>query len=354
MKSLENKLEEIVWTPLHTRILAHRIGDGSVNHYGHLDWSNKHPEEFVRLAQFIGVKIWGPIISDKYGTKKIIVNKKVFDHFASLFGMDGATLLRNPKTVTKTILKLPYDHRLQAILAFIVDDGSCGRWMITIFEDQNRETVKEVELIWNSLFSCPLKWTTIVTPKGTEVYNLIANRQAIISLGDSLKRAIQKYGVLAGLWWKQVDFDQRYKKATSARAAQLYETRTKTDEYCAMLLHHMKDKRDITFDEAQKILGLSTDRTRLILAKLNKKQKIFILHAGQKSKYSLDYEDTSFNARSKKIVEFLINHGRIYKRDCRKLLDLGEARAHVVLKRMKDEKLIEHIKGYGETHYVLC
>lgn len=34
MELLENKLEEIGWTPLHTRILAHRIGDGSVNHYG--------------------------------------------------------------------------------------------------------------------------------------------------------------------------------------------------------------------------------------------------------------------------------------------------------------------------------
>src|SRR3990167_10607593 len=93
---IPDKLESIGWTPLHTRLLAHRIGDGSVNHYGHFEYNNKHIKEFLDLANFLKIEYWGPVVSDKYGTKKIIIPKKTFIDFASVFNVNHEEVIKNP------------------------------------------------------------------------------------------------------------------------------------------------------------------------------------------------------------------------------------------------------------------
>ena len=209
----EKKLESIGWTPLHTRILAHRIGDGGVNYYGHFVYDNKHMEEFIELLNFLNIKYWGPVRSDKYGTKKVIIPKKTFRDFASIFKLNHEVLIKNPVFLLETIAKLPEEHRLQAILAFIVDDGSCNRWMPTIFEDQNKEVFDRVKSIWNDIFPSTFRWYIQLTKKGTKVYHLDTNRVGILALAQSIEETVNKYGKYANLWWKQKDFDKRHNKS---------------------------------------------------------------------------------------------------------------------------------------------
>ena len=142
---MEGRLSSINWTPLHTRFISHRIGDGTCNYYGHFVYDNKNICHFLNLADKLNIKIWGPIKGDNYSTKKVIISKKIFNNFSNLFNLTSEQLLRDPVKLLDIIFKFPEEHKLQTILALIVDDGSCNRWMITVFEDQNKAIFDKVK-----------------------------------------------------------------------------------------------------------------------------------------------------------------------------------------------------------------
>lgn len=132
------------WTPLHTRFISHRIGDGTVNVYGKPVWDNKHITEFVKLAEFLNFKLWKPVKGDSFGTYKIVMPRYAFEKFGKIFNKDIEMLIQDPVYLLDAIKELPEEHKLQTILALITDDGSCKGWLLVVFEDQNKETVDKV------------------------------------------------------------------------------------------------------------------------------------------------------------------------------------------------------------------
>ena len=352
-EDIEKRLEVIGWTPLHTRLLAHRIGDGSCNHYGHFEYNNKHVKDFLNLADFLKIKYWGPVVSDKYGTYKVIISKKTFIDFASIFGISHEELIRNPVLLVDLISKLSKDHQIQAILAFIVDDGSCKRWMPTIFEDQNKNVFYKIKEIWDNLFPLTSRDYTQITKKGTKVYHLDINREGLIILVKNIEEVIRKYGNYAGLWWKQKDLKIRYSKTVSERAKLLNETRINGNKKAEIILNYLKEKEYVKFTEIQKIINLSRDRTYLVLSKLVNNGRLFVIKAGSRGRYSLKNEDISFENRKRMIIEFIKNNGKIYNRDCRNLLNLRLDRCYKILKDMVRLGLVKQIKEKGTTYYVL-
>ncbi|MDP3764999.1 MAG: hypothetical protein Q8R04_00650 [Nanoarchaeota archaeon] len=349
----EKKLESIGWTPLHTRLLAHRIGDGSVNHYGHYEYNNNHVDEFLDLANFLKIKYWGPVVSDKYGTRKVIIPKKTFRDFASVFNVNYEELIKNPVLLLEVIANLPEEHRLQAILAFIVDDGSCKSWLLTVFEDQNENVFNKVKELWEGIFPETSKIYTYTTKAGTKVYHLMVNRNGIISLALRIKNSTNKHGKLANLWWKQRDFNYRYEIAISKRALNLSETSKNHKNREKIILDYLKENNHLTFKEAQKILNLNRDRARYFFDKLIKDKKLFVIDAGNKSRYSVKFEDISLEARSRLIVEYLSHNKRIFNKDCRKLLNLGDGQSYKILKMISNQGITKQIKEKGITYYTL-
>jgi len=356
-KIMKNKIEDgllnINWTPLHTRIISHRIGDGTVNFYGHFVYDNKNVKHFLDLADKLNIKVWGPIKADCYSTKKIIISKKVFKNFSTLFNLTSEKLLRDPVKLLDIIFQFPEEHKLQAIFALIVDDGSCNRWMITVFEDQNKAVFDKVKDLWDSLFPNTSRTYIQVTKRGTKVYHLDANRYGIISLQQKINESVKKYGPLANLWWKQKDLDERYSKAVSNRAKQLNYTKEFTDENKQRILNYMRENKFITTKNTMRLLNLSFFRSYLVLNKLIDEGKIFLIDTGRKSYYSLGYIDTSMENREKIIVEYLKKNNKIYNKDVRKLLNLGKERSNVILRCLTYKGILKQIKEGWKTYYVL-
>lgn len=350
---IEDRLLSINWTPLHTRLISHRIGDGTVNFYGHAVYDNKHIKHFSELADKLNVKLWIIMKGDSYGTKKVIIHKKSFKKFSKVLNVNSEDIIKDPVKLLEVILQLPEEHKLQTIFSLIVDDGSCKDWMITIFEDQNEEIFDKVKYLWDSLFPDTSTTYIYTTKEGTKVYHLKTNREGIIQLQQKIYKAVEKYGSLANLWWKQKDLDLRYSKAVSKRAKQLNHTKKYSAKNKQRILNYLRKNKFITVREVMKLLNLSLDRTHLVLNKLVDENKIFVTKAGGKSRYSIEHEDISIGNRSKIITEYLKNHKKIYNRDVRKLLNLGEERSYAILKELTHRGILKQINKNRGTYYVL-
>ena len=192
-----------------------------------------------------------------------------------------------------------------------------------------------------------------VTKKGTKVYHLFSKREGIILLQQKINESVKKYGPLANLWWKQKDLDERYSKAVSNRAKQLNYTKEFIEENKQMILNYINKNNSVTTKNAAKFLNLSINRTRLILNKLVNENKIFIIKAGYKARYSVENEDISIENREKIITEYLKNNNKIYNKDVRKLLDLGGERSNVILRYLTYKGFLKQIKDGWETYYIL-
>lgn len=339
------------WTPLHTRLIAHRVGDGTVNSYGVPVYDNKNMDSFIELTNHLKIKTWKPVISDKYGTKKICIPVDVFKKFSIICKCDYRALINEPVFLLDNIMKLGSEHRLEALLAAIVDDGSCKRWSICIFEDQNKATVDKINDLWDSLFPTKLKSSIIITKRGTKVFHLFCNREGIIRLYESIQRITKKYGYLASLWWKQKDLESRYLKATSERARQINETFKKRDNWNKKILEHIKDRGFITNNATMKLLGLSKYRTLRVLSKLAKNEKLILIKAGNRSRYVLVREDISLENREKLILDYLNENKYIQNKNARKILDLKESQTLKILNSMVESRLVKRINIRGLKAY---
>ena len=354
MNLIENNLEKHNWTPLHTRLISHRIGDGTVNLRGHYVWDNKNADEFIELAKKLNIKIWGPTICKKYGTNEIIINKKLFQKFANIIDADPKRLLKDCSYLIDNVMKLPKDHQIQTLLALIVDDGSCKNWRVTLFEDQDKGVVDKVHKLWDSFFPNTSSPYCHITKNKTPVHHIMIKRDGIIQLKKETDKAVNKFGDLAGLWWKQKDLDIRYNKATSKRAKQLRETEENKEIWENKTLDYLKENKVMTFSKLMGLLNLSKDRTRGTLKKLIKEKKIFVTNAGSKSRYTLEKEDNSLEYRQNLILDYLKENKTISNKECRKLLNLKAARTYVTLRKLIDKGIIkQHKPSPQKTYYSL-
>ncbi len=353
----ENKIKDVLlkvnWTPLHTRLVSHRIGDGTINFYGHVVYDNKNIEHFTKLANKLNIKLWITKGGDKYNTKKIVISRDLFIKFSRIFDVLLEDVTRYPTKLLGLISKLPEEHKLQTILALIVDDGSCKRWMITVFEDQNKEVFDKVKMLWDPLFPNTSRIYVYTTKKGTKVYHLKVNRNGIILLQQKINASVEKYGDLANLWWKQKDLDWRYFKATNRRAKLLNETKEFADEKKRKVLNHLQENKAVTLREVMQILNFSRDRAHLLLSKLVREGKIFATKAGNRSRYSVEREDISIEKRGKIITTYLKNQGRIYNKNVMKLLNLGNSKSYKILKELTLRGVLKQIIKKGKVYYVL-
>ncbi len=351
--TIEENLVKYNWTPLHTRILAHRIGDGTVNVHGHYVWDNKNPTEFLMLAQQLEIKVWGPVVCKKWGTSKIVISKKVFQRFGDIIEADGIKLLRNSAYLIKNIQKLPYSHQLQTICALIVDDGCCKNWMLTLFEDQNKETINVVYELWNSMFPTTAKISSIVTKKGTTVYHIYVNKEGIIKLKEKIDEAVSQMGYLAGLWWKQDALNLRYKKATSKQAIKLEDTKKDKEFRKEQIWNLFKNQETISFSEIKEHLNLSNDRIRLILEEFFQNNSLFVTKAGCRSRYSLTKIDISEEHRKEIVLDYIEKNTCIRNREAQQLFDLSPEQTGVILHSLVQKNIIKKVGNYQKTVYTL-
>ncbi len=273
------------WTPLHTRIISHRIGDGTVNFYGRPVWDNKRPEGFLSLCKLLKINLWKPVTSDFYGTQKVVIPISLYREFAKLNKKDFRKLVEDREYLLETILTLPFEHRLQAMLSLIFDDGGCTSWMLVAFEDQDQKVSKLAQELWESLFPLTSRLDYHTTKNWTKVYHLYVNRDGIIQLYEEVQKLKIKYGNLAGLWQKEKDLRNRYLKATSEKARKLEETRKSEENWKENLLEFSKSNGYVTIPLARKILNLSTDRVYRILSILKKDKKLKITFEGRNSRF---------------------------------------------------------------------
>lgn len=287
MNRIQNNLEAKNWTPLHTRLVSHRIGDGGVNTYGHYTWDNKKPEKFIELAKKLDIKIWGPIQSDKWGTQKIIIHKKLFQKFGRITKSDEHGLLEDPVYLLEIIKELPKEHQLQTMLAILVDDGCCKNWMLILFEDQHKEIVEAVYELWNSLYPNTATIKVYLTKKKTKVYHIFVNRDGIIQLYEDLEKTTKKFGELAGIWWKSDALYKRYLKTISDSARKCNETKILRETRKNQVINNLKKQNSMTFRNIKYLLDLSDDRTRLIVKDLINEKRIVLIGKTKFSKYCL-------------------------------------------------------------------
>lgn len=273
------------WTPLHTRIISHRIGDGTVNFYKRPVWDNKRPEGFLSLCKSLKINLWKPTTSDSYGTQKIVIPISLYKEFAKLNKKDFRKLVEDREYLLETILTLPFEHRLQAMLSLIFDDGSCRSWMLVAFEDQDLKVAKLAQELWESLFPFTSRLDYHTTKNGTKIYHLYVNRNGIIQLYEEIQKLKTKYGNLSGLWQKEKDLHKRYIKATSENAKRLEETRKNEEKWKENLLEFSKLNGYVTIPIAKRFLNLSTDRAYRVLSILKKDKKLKVKFEGNKSRF---------------------------------------------------------------------
>lgn len=329
------------WSPLHTRIIASRIGDGTLNFYKRVVWDNKHIDKMTKLFDILNIKHWKPVIGDKYGTYKFVLPSFIFREFSNRFNKEYPRIIEDKRYLLDSINKLDRPNKIQAICSLIVDDGSFVNWRPVIFEDQDKAVVLKVKELWDSLFPETSKMSYITTKKGTKVYHLFSNRDGVIELFNEIQESKKKFGDIADLWHKQKDLEDRFEKATNKRAKTLYETKQKKKYWKEKILDEFKRNKNLEFSEIKNLLNIHDDRIRNIIKELEKENKIFIIRAGNRSRYSLEKEDISQEYRERIIINFLTKNKSIKTKDVCKLLNLKMSQSFKSLKRMVNKDLLK-------------
>lgn len=277
-----------VWTPLHHRIISHRLGDETLNFYKRVSWDNKHIIGFYILCKILKIKLWNPTRSDSYGTMKIIIPNYLYKSFAVIYGKDYERLKADRLYLLDSTMELSDDYRLQTILSLIVDDGSCTSWLLVVFEDTDKAVVEKVQTLWESLFPGTSKINYLVTKRGKRVYHLYANRNGIIMLYGKLEQTLETYGPFSGLWWKEETFRKRYLKAISPRAKMLEERRKMKEKWACTVLNLIERQGYATMADVQEVLRVSYDRALLVVHDLRRGKKLKLVGYTHQTKYVLE------------------------------------------------------------------
>lgn len=254
------------WTPLHTRLLSHRLGDGTINVYRHAVWDNNRPKYFIDLLNHLGIKFWNPTKSGS--TTKIVIPDLIFDEYAKIYNYNSLELRKNPNYLVKTFLSRNEDDIIQVLCACMFDDGSAKNWQPILFEDQKEELVENILQLWNLVigFGAKINYAT-KTKKGTQMYHLVLSRDGFLSFYKKINDSIKKFGYLAGLWEKQNDLDIRYNVATNIRAQKLSETKNEINNWLEKLVLIAKSEKQLRFKDIKNYFNLSKDRTRNLINK---------------------------------------------------------------------------------------
>lgn len=341
------------WTPLHTRLVAHRIGDGTIDVHKNAVWNNKRICGFLRTSAKLNIKLRKPVTSDVYGTYKIVIPKELFSKFAELVSADEDLLRNSSQYLLDNILKMSEEHKLQAILALIFDDGCCKNWLLIVFEDPNKDLVEKALQLWQSLFGDTAWMASHKTKRGLDVFHIYANREGIIQLYNKIS-AFKYRPYFTDLWEKQKDLEERYLKTQSKKALEQVETGNKQPQWEKIIVEHLFQNRHTTILEAQRILRLTKDRTRKCLERMRKKKIIFLSNMGRRSRYTLEAEENDFVGRSKILLDYLKNHNQIVNKDTKQLLDLSASHSYKILKKMVTHGLLKQIKSSCQkTRYIL-
>lgn len=270
-RPIQNKTKPInEFTPLHYRVMGHRLGDGTFSFQNKAVWDNSKPEFFLELCKHLDLDTGTAVKSGDCW--KIALPTQMFDSYADLYGYDSLLLRKDPVYLARTFFDKSEDDRLQVLCACFFDDGSSCSWRPVLFEDCKGDLAEIVLELWNSVFKSNAKMdTNTVTKAGTRMYHVVLNRDGFVDFYEKIKESERRLGHLAGFWFKEDDVNWRYSKATSPTAMKLTETRKNTDKWMESVLLLVENNKSVSMKQIVKHLGLTIDRCRKVVHKLRDK-----------------------------------------------------------------------------------
>ena len=218
------------FTPLEANVVARSVGDGHI-----------HKSRFYFSWRQRDLEPMRSLIKDLFGSAS--EGKEFLTLPALLFKLFAATVkarasdLNSPLKILQGIEKMPFEHKLAALLGIIDDDGGESSSII-IFMDYRGKLVEAVAKLWDSLFGRDtrkeiVKYTNAVgrttSIKGKKIigkhplYLFKAKQEGTIKLYQSATELLQKHGRL--IFKKYEAVKKKYARATSDKATKCRVTR---------------------------------------------------------------------------------------------------------------------------------
>ena len=244
--------------PLHTRMAAHIIGDGSITaikEYKEFSWWQKDISPMEKLQCIL----FG--ISLKNQKNKIIIPKINIKLINAVVNLDMKKL--NKEGFLKACLQLPREHKVEILTAIVEDEGSFDKNRLIIRMSDGRLMVLICHLI-DSLKYDRTKLRTFFQnstflKKKTLMYRTDLNIRAIKTYHKDLEKLKQRYGKIAGLWTKDRKLEELSKNST------LMDGYDRHKVLIPKVLERFLNKRRILFLEIKKTFNLTDNETVSIL-----------------------------------------------------------------------------------------
>ncbi len=273
----------IIYTPLHTRLLAHIIGDSALEKNS-CRWYQKNIEGLQALSKLIKnlININTKIIKDTCGIPFLLI--KIICSVLDI----NITDIKKCAYVS-SIAELSKDHKIQFLSGIIVDEGSIRKSTINI-TNTNYNLLRGLVKILDSLSyshsgikrvkNCEIGKKIWIKNKECKInfqqYILTVHADSIFKLNKELKKHIQKYGKVAGLWHKQHALNHWAKKVD---INYIHKAR-KTKRHIIPKIFQLVEQKPYKVGEIAQILDISYIRAYKILYRLKNRGEIKKCSAG--------------------------------------------------------------------------
>lgn len=261
-------------TPMHIRLVSHAIGDGCIEDKTGCRWIQKSE---------VGGNMYVNLVKNVIGVD--IVRNKTFYAYSlpEILIKMVCSALGIPREQLKTrffdeVSKLNPDFCVQAVAAFVVDEGSIKRADVNVCNtDMNimKGFLKILDALGYSHSTIRLSHNDSDNKKfimgklcnvNAPLYKIYINGEGVYKFKEELDCSINKYGITAGLWQKQNKLDAAYTKI----GLSLIHERRKTREIVPHVLELAKSG-PIIASELSIRYNLSYYRSYKILYNLCKK-----------------------------------------------------------------------------------
>ena len=283
-KSHNYKLKfPITIDPFHVRLMAHVIGDGSLEkHY--CRWYQKSDmggKNIIKLIKVLSKRETTKSKKDSYSIPTILLDIVCKSLDLKRDEVKTAELI-------KKVLKLPREYRLQFLAGFIVDEGSIQKSAIKITNTdktllkelrnfiislgypcseikQYRDNIGEKRLIKNNLARV-----------NYNIQDIFLYADSMLKLKKDLESMTSKYGSLVGLWHKQKILEEQSSKVDLNK---LKKRRESKDIFIPLIKKRIK-KNPLSVKEFSKEHNLEHSRIYKVFHRLKDRKEIKRISVG--------------------------------------------------------------------------
>jgi len=259
--------------PLHFRIAAHIIGDGTISTidgYKCFTWSQKETKSMEQLQkQLFGTNF-------KKRRDKITIPSTAVQLVSNVLEIPIERF--NKERFLKECLSLPKEYRLQILTAIIEDEGSF---------DKNRLLIRMADKNTMDLICCLIDMLNYdrtelrkyvekskYSGKNINMYRTEINIRGLKRFNKDLGKTKQKYGNLAVLWTKYEKLEKISKSYT------LMDTYDKHNELIPKIRERFLKRRKILFSEIKTTFNLTDNQTMSLLRCMKNKGLIKRIRKG--------------------------------------------------------------------------